>query len=170
MADLANQDRKHVPANIMARHWRAISTLTMWPLFDRPPKVFWVIFRKFIRDVYVYSRIFCYSKRGKANQRIELMEPLLAWLYVKQNISHHSFRNQHYLFHKDSNNRCWRYKPSANINAHVRVNECDAPSNAHPVSARIENKEMWTNQNYQFLPFPEKPAESSIRRIKKHPC
>lgn len=169
IADLAHEDGKHIPANRMTGNWRATSTLTMWPIFDRLPKPFWTIFRKCIRDAYGQTRAFCRNTRGHAKQKIELAQPLQAWLPVERHIAYQSFRSQPHLFLKDSNNRCWRYKPSTTVNAHVLDRECEIPSNTHPISARTENGEMWTTQTYHFLPPLYKINKSLIRHIEQHP-
>ena len=142
VADLAHLDGSHIPAARLNGQWRATSSLTMWPNFGRPPKTFWAVFRKCIRDAYGCKQQFCHNNRNLHSRPVKLAQPLTAWLNTVRHIQYKTFRDQHCLYHIDDNKSCWRYKPTENRHVHALETKCDLPTCAHPVHARVENGEM----------------------------
>ena len=114
VADLAHLDGSHIPAARLNGQWRAVSSLTMWPNLGRPPKTFWAVFRKCIRDAYGCKQQFCHGNRNLHNKPVKLTQPLTAWLHTVRHIQYKTFRDQHWLYHIDDSKTCWRYKPTEN--------------------------------------------------------
>ena len=152
IADLADDEGTHIRDNMMNGAWRAGSDLE-WPNQERPPKSWWTLFRKCIREAFStrtpnYTRSHC---------SVELDSPLGKWYTVRRNTWWQAYKSQDGLYYRKpgQEEKLQVFHPTNNGYYKYEEEVDEVPLACHPLSVQSVGDDLWTHKPLRLVPLEE---------------
>ena len=132
IAELANERGDAIPGNRMDGQWQAKSNLE-WPNIPCPPKAYWAIFRRCIRQAFAKNR-----RPGRLCQPVRLDVPLGKWITATRHVQYKYYRTENSAYHRTESS-IMQYNAVDRGVFHVHGASADIPEEAHPIDARRQH-------------------------------